>query len=110
MRADRVRRFPGWAYLTALIVIVVLALVPLASVFIASGLASGHGCVLNEGNVHPCIIAGADWGSTLYSMAMMGWFMLFSIPLGVIAFVVWLIIFFIHRVLWRRGRAEETKQ
>ena len=62
---------------------------PIASVAAAALVASWNGCVLNEGNVNPCVVGGKDIGETLYAMGVMGWFMLATIPLGVIAFVIW---------------------
>lgn len=62
---------------------------PIASVLIATTIASWYGCTLHEGFVNPCIVNGRDIGQTLYGMGVMGWFMLATIPLGVIAFIVW---------------------
>jgi hypothetical protein len=41
--------------------------------------------------VHPCIINGQDYGELLYSLGVMGWFMLVTIPGGLVAFAGWLI-------------------
>src|SRR4030095_5662697 len=37
----------------------------------------------------------------LYSLGVMGWFMLVTIPGGLVAFVGWLIFLILHRVAWR---------
>ncbi|WP_172121701.1 MULTISPECIES: hypothetical protein [unclassified Devosia] len=95
-------RFPWRFYLLALAVIVFLALLPLMSVWLATSLADWHNCQLDEGSVHACMIAGADWGEALYAMALMGWLMLASIPLGGGAVLVWLIMLTIHWLAWRR--------
>ena len=98
------RRFPWWIYWTSLALILVLALAPMISVLVAFWLAEVHGCILNEASTHPCIINGADWGSDLYFMLVMGWFMLATIPLGGIAIAVWLAVLLIHRYLvWHRS-------
>ena len=59
------------------------------SVAIATGVADSHGCELNEGNVHPCIIGGVDYGGFLYNLGVFGWFFLCSVPLGIVGFIVW---------------------
>jgi hypothetical protein len=74
---------------------------PLFSVMIAGTLASWGGCTLHEGFVNPCIILGQDIGQTLYAMGVSGWFMLVTIPFGLIGLLlglVWLIIVQVLRV------------
>lgn len=99
------RGFPWPIYVLALAVILVLALSPLISVAIAGWIAESHGCVLNEGDIHPCVVNGTDMGGTLYTMFVLGWFMLATLPLGAIAVLVLLALFVIHLLLWRRRRA-----
>ncbi len=95
---------PSW--LRNLILIVILLLIlgwmlwPVASIMIAGSIAEANGCQLDEGSIHPCIVNGTDMGEQLYSMGVMGWFMLVTIPTGVIALavygavllIVWLVI------------------
>ena len=64
--------------------------------------ANAYGCKVDEGSVHPCIINGHDYGELLYSLGVMGWFMLVTIPGGLVAFVSWLIFLILHRVAWRK--------
>ena len=45
---------------------------------------------------------GHDYGELLYSLGVMGWFMLVTIPGGLVAFVSWLIFLILHRVAWRK--------
>lgn len=71
---------------------------PLLSTLIAGAMASAHGCPLDEGSVHPCIVAGKDIGEMLYSMGVMGWLMLITLPTGLIAGVVILVVFIVLRV------------
>jgi hypothetical protein len=52
--------------------------------------------------MQPCIINGHDYGELLYSLGVMGWFMLVTIPGGLVAFAGWLIFFILHRVVWRK--------
>lgn len=96
------RRFPWPVYLVVLAVIVVLAALPVLSVTVAGVVASANGCRLDEGAAHPCLIAGADYGDTLYTLGVLGWLMLASLPLGVIAVVVWAVVLGMH--LFARSR------
>jgi hypothetical protein len=67
-----------------------LCLLPLVSTMAAGLIASHYGCQLNEGSVHPCVIGGQDRGSTLYTLGMMGWFMIATLPIGAGLVVLWL--------------------
>ena len=44
-------------------------------------------------------------GELLYSLGVMGWFMLVTIPGGLVAFASWLIFLVFHRVAWRKRRS-----
>ncbi|MCD7058446.1 hypothetical protein [Pelagibacterium xiamenense] len=101
------KRFPWWVYILVLAIILLFALAPVGSVVVAGALAETHGCTLNEGNIHPCIIGGTDWGPTLYGMFVMGWFMLVTLPMGFFALLAWLAALIIHLFLYsRRARKE----
>ena len=81
-------------------VIALFAAWPIVSVASAGVIATWNGCTLHEGFVNPCLVNGRDIGETLYSMGVMGWFMLATIPMGVVAFVAWTI----GWVIWSRRR------
>jgi hypothetical protein len=98
----RARGFPWWIYGLTLVLILVLALAPVISVIVAGSIAEANGCRLDEGSIHACIVNGQDWGGTLYTVGVLGWFMLATIPLGGIALLVWLLILVIHLIA--RGR------
>jgi hypothetical protein len=57
---------------------------------------------VDEGSVHPCIINGKDYGQLLYTLGVLGWLMLVTIPGGVFAFGIWLIVLILHRESWRK--------
>jgi hypothetical protein len=65
-----------------LLLILVVTLSPVIGVAVAGSIATANGCTLNEGQAHPCIVNGVDWGETLYALGVMGWFMLVTIPVG----------------------------
>ena len=67
------------------------AFAPIGSVIVCAAIANVYGCKVDEGSAHPCIINGHDYGELLYSLGVMGWFMLVTIPGGLVAFVGWLI-------------------
>src|SRR5262249_53017902 len=77
--------FLGWS----LLVIVVGATFPVLSMLAASAIARSHGCKLDEGNAHPCVVLGVDLGKLLYSMAVMVWLALMTVPIGAIALAAW---------------------
>lgn len=88
-------------------VIVVLALSPLLSAMVAGTIAERYGCDLDEGSVHPCVVNGQDIGETLYTLGVLGWLALGTIPLGLIALGVYLagaLIFYLVRWLMRRRK------
>src|SRR6058998_1707026 len=73
---------------------------------VACGLiANTYGCRVDEGSVHPCIINGKDYGQLLYTLGVLGWLMLVTIPGGLFAFVIWLIVLILHRASWRKRLA-----
>ena len=89
-------------YGVTLVTITLLALFPLLSAITAAVLAGINGCALDEGSPHPCLILGSDWGNTLYNMSVAFWMMLFTLPAGVLLFIVWLVVLVTH--LWRRRK------
>jgi hypothetical protein len=94
------RRFPWILYW-----IVLAALAPVGSVVACGLIPNAHGCRVDEGSVHPCMINGKDYGQLLYTLGVMGWLMLVTLPAGALAFVLWLIVLIIHRTNWRRRAA-----
>jgi hypothetical protein len=88
--------------LIVLAVILIVMLAPMASVMIAGSIAGSHGCVLHEGFVNPCIVDGKDIGETLYAMGMMGWLMIATIPAGLVALLIWLVVAIVMLATGRR--------
>ena len=100
------QRFPWIVYAVVLLLILCVTLAPLISVVIASAIAEAHGCTLNEGGAHPCVINGVDYGETLVTMFVLGWLMLVTIPGGAIACLIWGVILAAHFIAWRRRGRE----
>jgi hypothetical protein len=61
---------------------VVFALMPVIVTLIAAAIATSNGCGLDEGSPHPCIVHGGDIGDTLYSMGLMLWFGMLTVPVA----------------------------
>ncbi|MCV0351185.1 MULTISPECIES: hypothetical protein [unclassified Nitratireductor] len=90
MSADgRLSRGTKRTFIVLLVVILVLAALPVLSVVASSILASTYGCTVHEGFSNPCMIAGEDRGDMLYSMFVMGWLGLISLPFGMAALIAW---------------------
>jgi len=94
------------AFLLGAFAIVLAACLPVISVFSAGWIATSLGCVLNEGDVHPCPFHGIDLGEMLYGMTVMGWFALGTLPLGAIALAMLLLAWIIVTIQdWRRTKS-----
>lgn len=101
----RRKDFPCVIYLIALSLIIAVALAPLGSVVLCSWIADAHGCRVDEGSAHPCMIGGKDRGELLYTMGVLGWLMLITLPAGAVAFFVWLVVLLLHQRA-RRTRSD----
>ena len=95
------RRVPVAALLAALVAILLLAAAPILSALGAGVVAEANGCSLDEGSQHPCVILGADRGELLYTMFVLGWLGLATLPIGAAALAVW---FVVAVVLFVRSR------
>ncbi|HSN73880.1 MAG TPA: hypothetical protein VL334_02170 [Anaerolineae bacterium] len=93
--------------LLILIPIVLWTIWPVILVAIAGSVASANGCELNETVINSCIVDGREMGNTLYSMGVMGWFMLVTIPTGVLALLIFLLLLLIE---WLVGRARAKRR
>ena len=98
------RRFPWGLYAVVLVALVIFALWPVAGVALSSWIAEANGCALSEAGAGDCVINGRDWGATLSTMFVMGWFMLATIPLGAGAMLVLVVVGIIHWLAARRHR------
>lgn len=74
---------------TGYFIIALIALFPLMSVFLASLLGWCLGCSVNEAGTAECIRWGFNFGETLATMFIMGWALIYSIPLSILLLIVW---------------------
>lgn len=87
----------GWKrYLLALITLILFAFLPLMITFSAMGIAEMNGCALHEGYANPCVIAGTDWGETLYAMGVVAWLSMITFPLSMTGLLLWLVVLVVH--------------
>jgi hypothetical protein len=93
-----------WPALALFFVSLTIGLLPIASVIVAGTLANTYGCTLHEGFPNPCIILGKDRGDLLYTMGVAGWFMFFSIPIGLMGVLASLIL---ALILFLVGRSKK---
>lgn len=84
-------------------IVVLVSLVPLTLAALAMWIASRNGCTLHEGFANPCIVFGRDIGEALYTMAVMGWLALVTLPLGALAALVWIVGEVVYLVRQRRA-------
>lgn len=68
-----------------LISILAICMLPMGAVLAASAFAAYYGCRLDEAGNYPCVINGHDWGGTLGTAFISGWYMLLMIPIAGIA-------------------------
>ncbi len=88
--------------LLILILILLWTTWPVILAAIAGAIASANGCELNETVINSCIVDGREMGDALYSMGVMGWFMLVTIPTGLLALLVFLLLLLIEWLVGRR--------
>ena len=88
--------------------IVIISVSPLLCALTAGIIAQVLGCQLDEGNIHPCSLAGIELGAVLYGMGVMGWLTLATIPFGGLALLLWgaAAIVLAGRTWWHRRQAE----
>jgi len=87
-RRRRVNRGLFWAA----VAVTIIGWAPLLCVLAASSFANAYGCELNEGDIHPCVVAGHDFGPLLYDLGMMGWLMILGAPLMLLSLAMWIVI------------------
>ena len=89
-----------------LLVIGLFAFSPIIPVRYADRLATlGGGCQMDEGGPHPCTVNGKEVGDTIYTLGMLGWFMLATLPLAALALGVFGLLLILEFALERRRRA-----
>ncbi len=94
------KRIGFWLFIGGIL----FAIFPILSVLAASGLSTIGGCELNEGDVNACSVLGIEMGGLLYTMFVMGWFALVTLPYGGLVAVIGLILYVIAKIVLRRRK------
>lgn len=95
------KRFPIRNYVIGYLAIIVLSIVPLLITVVAVGFAAVNGCRMDEASSYPCVVFGHDWGDTLYTMGVMAWMMLVTMPLGFLLLILLAMIMLAHLLIHR---------
>ena len=90
------------AYIVLWIIVAICSL-PIVGAVWAAWFANRHGCSLNEAGSHPCIVNGTDWGQTLAGVFVSGWFAIVTIPIGLAALAIIIVMFIVGRIRKRRA-------
>ena len=95
-------RFPMAVYWVLLALILLVGVLPLFTTLFAVGVAEANGCTINESVLTPCLIGGTDWGYWLQAGGISVFYILLTLPLAFVLFVIWLVVLLIHRGVFRR--------
>jgi hypothetical protein len=97
---------PGKSFLRGALIVIALALSPIAVTYTAGLIALLLGCDLNEAAVHPCLLLGVNIGPLLYAMGLAVWFVALTVAAGLVALLVLAIVWFIRTVRARRAKVD----
>jgi hypothetical protein len=77
---------------------------------VAGTIAEAHGCQLDEGSPHPCMIDGVDRGQDLYTYGVLGWLALGTIPIALGVALIYLVIVIIVAIVQASRRRKAAAQ
>jgi hypothetical protein len=86
-------------------VALLLCLSPLIAMAAAEFIAQIYGCKLDLAGAHPCMVGGSDWGETLLTLGMMGYFLFVTMPAVVALIAAWVIV---ELARWVRSRSSHA--
>jgi hypothetical protein len=81
-----------WIMLLALVLIILFGALPLVVALASGVMADVLGCKITEGGAPPCIWNGHDIGETLVLLLNLGWISFLTIPIALVALVIWAIV------------------
>jgi hypothetical protein len=79
--------------IATLILSIIVAILPLVSMFVAGFFAHIFGCTLNEADVSVCPTVFGDIGGMLSLMALFGWLVFYTVPLGCAGILISILFF-----------------
>jgi hypothetical protein len=89
--ADDRRRRRVRILVTAASVLTVIGLGPILAALASAATTAALGCRVDEAAAQPCIVLGTDISNLLYTGFMMGWLFFLTLPLALVALVLWVI-------------------
>jgi hypothetical protein len=98
-------RFPMGIYWIFFALIALFAIAPIFVTIFAAAIANANGCQLSEGLLTPCVINGVDYGSELQAAGIGIFYILLTMPVAFVLFIVWLTVLLIHRGRHKRAIA-----
>ncbi|MEM7067351.1 MAG: hypothetical protein AAF478_00580 [Pseudomonadota bacterium] len=91
----------------SLMVIIGIVLFPILWALLGFVLSEATGCPAHEGYINPCKIYGIEIGGFLYGSITAPWLLFYTIPLGGVMLVVWVVAglysLFMHRRRQRKA-------
>ena len=79
-----------------------LCLLPVFLTLLGMGIAAVAGCEIGGGGPQTCLILGSDWGETLYTLTMMHWYALLTLPLAVVPLILILVLALVDLIRYLR--------
>jgi hypothetical protein len=92
----------------AFVVIVLFAASPLIAAFAAGAIADILGCTVNEGGASMCMFMGRNIGQTLAELFVLGWLSFVTLPAGLFALAIWLVVACVVAFIRSRRRRREA--
>ncbi len=99
---------PAKSFLRGALIVVALALSPVAVTYSAGFIALHLGCDLNEASVHPCLLLGVNIGPLLYGMSLAVWFVSLTVAAGLVALLVLAVVWIVRALRARRAKVDAT--
>jgi hypothetical protein len=81
---------------------------PIVCVLIVMAVSAICGCTMNEGSPTPCVVFGVDIGKPLYTLGVMGWLGIVTLPSGGIALALYTAFVMAESSIARRKRSSAS--
>ena len=78
-------------------------------VLIVGAVSAICGCTVNESSPTPCVVFGVDIGKPLYTLGVMGWLGIVTLPSGGIALALYTVFVVAESMIARRKRRAQSR-
>jgi hypothetical protein len=82
---------------------------PIVCVLIVGAVSAICGCTVNESSPTPCVVFGVDIGKPLYTLGVMGWLGIVTLPSGGIALALYTVFVVAESMIARRKRRAQLR-